>query len=262
MLTGASHGTTHGTTRALDAYTFQEILMRARYLLVVPALLTLTGCVVEVGHIGSAVQYSSESVEMDDSEVVRVELKMGAGDLRITDGGAKLMRGDFAYSVPSWKPQVRYNRSGKQGSLTIEQPVSHHARLGNTKYNWDLQLNKKAPVDLALHFGAGQARLDLGSLQLRGVEVDMGVGQLDMDLRGAPKHSYDVSIHGGIGEATVRVSADAGIYAQAHGGIGEIKVRGLRREDGHWVSPSYDSAANKVRIEIQGGIGQVNVIAD
>jgi predicted membrane protein len=117
-------------------------------------------------------------------------------------------------------------------------------------------------VDLAFHFGAGQARLDLGSLELRGVEVDMGVGQLDMDLRGAPKHSYDVSIHGGIGEATVRVSADAGIYAQAHGGIGEIKVRGLRQEDGHWVSPSYDSAANKVRIEIQGGIGQVNVIAD
>src|SRR5664279_487043 len=175
--------------------------MKARYLLV-PALLALTGCVIDVGRNGSAVQYSSESVEMDDSEVVRVDLKMGAGDLRITDGGAKLMRGDFAYSVPSWKPQVRYNRSGKHASLTIEQPDTHHTRLGNTKYNWDLQLNKKAPVELALHFGAGQARLDLGSLDLRGVELDMGVGQLDMDLRGAPKHSYNVAIHGGIGEAT------------------------------------------------------------
>ena len=236
--------------------------MRARSLLVVPALLTLTGCVVDVGHNASAVQYSSESVEMDDSEVVRVELKMGAGDLRITDGGAKLMRGDFAYSVPSWKPQVRYSRSGKQGSLTIEQPVSHHARLGNTKYNWDLQLNKKAPVELTLHFGAGQARLDLGSLDLRGVELDMGVGQLDMDLRGAPKHSYNVNIHGGIGEATVRVSAEAGVYAEAHGGIGSISVRGLQQEEGHWVSPTYESAANKIHIEIQGGIGHVNVIAD
>jgi predicted membrane protein len=172
------------------------------------------------------------------------------------------MRADFAYDVPSWKPEVRYSRSGKQASLTIEQPGQNHTRFGNTKYSWDLQLNKKVPVDLALHFGAGQARLDLGSLDLRGVEVHMGVGQLDVDLRGAPKHSYNVSINGGIGEATVRLSADAGIYAEAHGGIGAIKVRGLRQEDGHWVSPSYDGAANKIRIEIQGGIGQVNVIAD
>src|ERR1039457_4107363 len=266
MLTGAPYGTalrtTHGTTRALGAYTLQENLMRARYLLVGPALLALTGCVVDVGHNESALQYSSESVEMDDSEVVRVELKIGAGDLRITDGGAKLMRGDFAYDVASWKPEVRYHRAGKQGSLTIEQPDTHHTRFGNTKYRWDLQLNKKVPVDLALHFGAGQARLDLGSLDLRGVELEMGVGQMDVDLRGAPKHSYNVGIHGGIGQATVRLLADTPVYVEAHGGIGSIQVRGLQEENGHWVSPSYDSAQNKIHILIQGGIGEVKVIAD
>ena len=236
--------------------------MKARYLLLVPALLALNGCVIEGSH-GGPVQYSSENVEMDDSESVRVEMRMGAGDLRVTDGAAKLVRADFAYSVPSWKPEVKYSRSGKQSTVIIEQPGKNHTTtLGNMKYSWDVQLNKKVPVDLALHFGAGQARLDLGSLQLRGVEVDMGVGQLDLDLRGAPKHSYNVAIHGGIGEATVRVPADAGIYAEAHGGIGSIKVRGLQQEDGHWVSPTYDRAENKIRIEIQGGIGQINVIAD
>ena len=235
--------------------------MKSSYLLLGPALLALTGCVIEGSHNGP-VQYSSESVEMDDSEGMRVDLRMGAGDLRVTDGSAKMMRADFAYSVPSWKPEVRYSRQGKQASLTIEQPGKNHTTLGNTKYSWDLQLSKKVPVDLALHFGAGQARLDLGSLHLRGVELEMGVGQLDVDLRGRPKHGYNVNIHGGIGEATVRVSADAGIYAEAHGGIGSIKVRGLQQEDGHWVSPTYDRAENKIRIEIQGGIGQINVIAD
>jgi hypothetical protein len=235
--------------------------MKARYLLLMPALLAPTGCVIESRHAGP-VQYSSESVEMDDSEVVRVDLRMGAGDLRVTDGGTKLMRADFAYSIPSWKPEVRYSRSGKQAALTIEQPGRNHTSVGNTKYSWDLQLNRKVPVDLALHFGAGQARLDLGSLDLRGVELDMGVGQLDVDLRGVPRHSYNVAIHGGIGEATVHLSADAGVYAEAHGGIGSIQVRGLQREDGHWVSPSYDRAENRIRLEIQGGIGQINVIAD
>lgn len=235
--------------------------MNATYLLV-PALLTFTGCVIETNRAGP-VQYSSESVELDDAELVHVSLRMGAGDMRITDGGAKLARADFAYSVRSWKPEVRYRRNGKEASLTLEQPGNNHTTVvGNRKYSWDLQLNRKVPVDLALHFGAGEARLDLGSLALRGVQVDMGVGKLDMDLRGTPKHSYDVNISGGIGEATVRVSADAAIYAEAHGGIGGIKIRGLRQEDGHWISPSWDRAENKIRIGIQGGIGQVNVIAD
>jgi len=235
--------------------------MKARYLLLAPALLALTGCVIDTRRAGP-VQYSSESVEMDDSEVVRVDLKMGAGDLRITDGAPKLMRADFAYDVPSWKPEVRYSRSGKQASLTIEQPDKNHTRLGNSKYRWDLQLNKKVPVDLTLHFGAGQARLDLGSLDLRGVELEMGVGQMDVDLRGAPKHSYNVGIHGGIGQATVRLLADTPVYVEAHGGIGSIQVRGLQQEDGHWVSPSFDRAENKIRIQIHGGIGEIKVVAD
>ncbi len=149
---------------------------------------------------------------------------------------------------------MRYSRSGSQGTLTIEQPGKNHTTtIGNTKYRWDLQLNKKVPVDLSLHFGAGQARLDLASLDLRGVSVDMGVGQLDMDLRSMPKHSYTVAIHGGIGQATVRLPADAGIYAEAHGGIGSISVRGLHHEDGHWESPvlrprrEQDPAADRWR---------------
>jgi hypothetical protein len=235
--------------------------MRARCLMLAPALVALSGCVID-GHRQGPIQYSSESVEMDDSELVRVNLRMGAGDLRIADGAMKLVRADFAYSVPSWKPEVRYHRSGKQGSLTIEQPGKNHGSIGHMKYSWDLQLNRKMPVDLDLNFGAGEARLDLGSLDVRGVQVGMGVGKLEMDLRGVPKHGYNVAINGGIGEATVRLSSDAGIYVDAHGGIGSIKVRGLQREDGHWVSPTYESAANKIRIDVQGGIGQINVIAD
>ena len=234
--------------------------MKSSYLLV-PALLSLTGCVID-GHHGGPTQYSSENVELDDSELVRLDLNMGAGDLRITDGAAKLVRADFAYSVPSWKPEIRYTRSGKQGVLRISQPGKNHATFGNTKYSWDLQLNKKVPFNLDLNFGAGQAKLDLSSIDLRGLELNMGVGKLDVDLRGTPKQSYNVSIHGGVGEATVRVSADSAVWAEAPGGIGGINVRGLQHEDGHWVSSSYDREGNKIRIDVQGGIGQVNIIAD
>jgi len=145
------------------------------------AALALTGCVVDASHSGP-LQYASENVELDNSEEVRIDLRMGAGDLRVSDGAQKLVRADFSYNVPSWKPEVRYSRDGKRGTLKIEQPGRNHSNFGNVRYRWDLQLSNKVPLDVAVHFGAGQARLDLGSLLLRGVEVNMGVGQLDLDL--------------------------------------------------------------------------------
>jgi hypothetical protein len=234
--------------------------MNASCLLLIPGALLLTSCVVD--KVTGPVQYDSKTIEAGGAESAHVALHMGAGDLRITDGAQQLARADFSYNVPAWKPEVRYTTSGSRGNLIIEQPKSSGAHIGNTRYNWEVQLSNKIPLELEINFGAGKARLDLGSLQLRGVEVHMGVGQLELDLRGPVKHSYNVTIHGGVGEATVRVPADAGVYAEAHGGIGSINVRGLHERGGHWETESYARAENKIRIEAHGGIGEIKIIAD
>jgi len=234
--------------------------MTAQYL-VLPALIGLGACVVRSEH-GGPTEYSSRTIEAEPLESLNVELHMGAGELKVTDGGQKLLRGDFAYNIPSWKPEVQYNRTEGKGNLVIKQPGINHTYIGSNKYRWDLQLSNKVPLDLTVHFGAGEARLDLGSLQLRGVEVHMGVGQLDMDLRGAVTHSYNVTIHGGVGQATVRLPAEVGIYAEAHGGIGSINVHGLQKRGDSWTSESWDKAQNRVRVEVHGGIGEIRLIAD
>jgi uncharacterized protein DUF2154 len=233
--------------------------MTAQYLLL-PALLGLSACVIH--DRTGPLEYSTQTIDLDSSELVHVSLHMGAGELRVSDGPQKLLRADFSYNIPEWKPELKYNSIAGKGNLTIRQPEGNHTLIGNTKYRWDIQLNNKVPLDLDVHFGAGQARLDLGSLQLRGVDVNMGVGQLDMDLRGAVKHSYNVTIHGGVGQATVRLPVDAGIYAEAHGGIGSISVRGLRDRGGHWTSDSWEKSENRIKVEVHGGIGEIKLIAD
>jgi len=234
--------------------------MSFRYLVVLASAALLVGCGVE--QTAGPVQYDSKSIDAQGAEAVHVALKMGAGELRVNDGATAFARADFAFNVPSWKPVVSYTKSGDRGNLTIEQPKSGNARFGNTKYTWELQLNNKIPLDLEVHFGAGQARLDLGSLDLRGVEVHMGVGQVDLDLRGKLKHSYNVTLNGGVGQATVRLPSDAGVYAEASGGIGTIKVSGLQKRGDHWESESYETAANRMRIQAHGGIGEIRIVAD
>src|SRR5438105_12565488 len=143
--------------------------MSSRCVLLLSSALLLTSCVVD--HPAGPVQYDSRTIEAGGAESAHVALHMGAGDLRITDGAQQLARADFSYNVPAWKPEVRYTTSGNRGNLIIQQPEHSGTHIGNTRYNWEVQLSNKIPLELEIHFGAGKARLDLGSLQLRGVEV-------------------------------------------------------------------------------------------
>ena len=227
---------------------------------VLPATLFLCGCVVEAT---GPTQHDSRSIDLDASERVTVELNMGAGNLRVDGSGTqKLAHADFTYNVSSWKPYVRYHSGAGHGTLTIEQPSGPHGHIGASKYEWDLQLNRDVPMDMRVHFGAGDANLNIGSLALRSVEVDMGVGKLNMDLRGNPKRNYDVSIRGGVGEAVVHVPREVGLYGEAQGGIGEIQTSGLRREGGRFFNSAYEHSKVTIHLDIRGGIGSIRVISD
>jgi hypothetical protein len=208
------------------------------------------------------VQHDFRSIELDAAETVRVQLRMGAGRLRVGAGSSKLARVDFTYNVPSWKPAVRYQVTAGRGDLTIEQPKTGHTRFGNTKYEWDVSLNRDVPIDLNVNFGAGDAELDVGELTLKGVDIEMGVGKLQLDLRGSPKRNFDVRIRGGVGEATVRLPRDVGVTAEAHGGIGQIETSGLRRDGNRYFNDAYRDAKTRIHLDIRGGVGAIRLIAD
>jgi predicted membrane protein len=94
------------------------------------------------------------------------------------------------------------------------------------------------------------------------VNVEIGVGELKMDLRGAPKNDYAVSIRGGVGEATIYLPEAVGIEADVEGGIGGIHAPGLEKRDGRYVNDAYGRAKNTVRLDIRGGIGAINLLAN
>jgi hypothetical protein len=228
-------------------------------LIIAPLACLLAGCTISVNT--GPTRTERISVERDNAELVRASFNMSAGRLRIQGGASKLLEGDAVYNVEAWKPVVKYVSVAGHGTLTVDQP-GHTAHAGKSDYEWNLRLPNDVPLDLAVQCGAGDASLKLGELRLRDVEVHLGAGRLDMDLRGAPERSYDVRVQGGVGEATVRLPHDVGIYAKANGGIGEIRTPGLKREGDHYINDAYNTSKASIRLEIEGGIGKINLIAD
>jgi hypothetical protein len=205
-------------------------------------------------------QRESKSIQAQNARTVRADFKMGAGELNLTGGADALMEAEFSYNVADWKPKVSYDVGGEKGALTVKQGRGGGVRLGaDARNEWDIRLNDEVPTDLVVKMGAGESDLDLDTITLSGLDLQMGAGKTTVDLTGDYAQDFDASIKGGVGEATVLLPSEVGVRAKAEGGIGKIDAEGLKREGDSYVNDAYGDSDVTLRVDVQGGIGQINL---
>jgi len=184
------------------------------------------------------------------AETVDVEVSMAAGKLKLSGGAEALLEAETRYAPDSWRPEIRYDVTGFRGRLSVRHP-NHSGIAGRTVADWDLRLNQDTPLDVKVKLGAGELRLDLGSLTLRNLEVELGAGSLRLDLTGTPKKTMDVKVRGGVG-----------VEVEARGGIGEITASGLRKSGDLYRTAPAQRGKVAMRVSVHGGIGAIRLIAE
>jgi hypothetical protein len=219
----------------------------------------LSGCTTGDGYRLRATQTESRTVELGGAKSVQAELKMGAGDLKISGGSASLMNATFKYNVPEWKPEVSYTVEGADGRLEVAQPGHTHTSTGGVKYSWDLHLSNNVPMELSVEMGAGNSELNLSGISLTSLTLQVGAGNADVDLTGDWKHNLTVSIQGGVGQASIQLPQEVGVRANVRGGIGSISAPGFKKDGDSYVNDAYGKSPVSIDLNVQGGIGQVNL---
>lgn len=229
-------------------------------LLIVAVLLACAGC---VRIHGTRDQPLTETrvVERQGAETVRAEITMGAGRLEIRGGAKALMEADFRFAPESWRPEVDYSVSGFRGRLAVRHP-RQTVTMGPSVAEWKLRLNEDTQLDMHVRMGAGESRLDLGSLTLRNLEMEFGAGSLKLDLTGKPKKTMDIRIRGGVGEAEIRLPREAGVEVEAQGGIGEITARGMHKHGNIYRNDEAESGGVAMRVDVKGGVGAIRLIVE
>jgi hypothetical protein len=229
-------------------------------------LVGTAGCSINVGDgpvaTAGELRHETRSVARSvavKAEQVAVAIHMGAGELSVEGGAKELLDAEFDYNVPEWKPDVRYE-GGFRGNLVIRQGRGT-VTWGDVRNRWRLKLAGDIPMDLSVHCGAGENRLDLSKVDLRKADVHLGAGRVEMDLRGTMKHDVTVDINGGVGEAEIRVPSDSNVIASAHGGIGKIDVTGMEKEGGEYVT-GKKLGKPTLRLNVKGGIGRIGIRAE
>lgn len=208
----------------------------------------------------SRISHTSEKVDAQGAESVRMDIEMPTGELTLSGGAPELLDADFTFREAEGQPRVSYDHSGKEGNLTISQTGKPH--FGGSENHWRLRVNNDVARDLRLEMGAGQGNLNLNGVHLTKLTVEIGAGEINADLTGDWKENVAVRIEGGVGSATIRLPSSVGVRVHAEGGIGSINVRGLHNRDGYYVNDAYGTSPVTMNVSVEGGVGEIQLIGN
>jgi predicted membrane protein len=104
--------------------------------------------------------------------------------------------------------------------------------------------------------------LKLRDINVTELELHMGAGQVELDLTGPRKSDLDVTVKGGAGWATIRLPKDVGVRVHAAGGIGSVTAEGLKKDGNDYSNDLYGKTPHKITLDVQGGIGEIELIQE
>ncbi len=211
---------------------------------------------------GPALTYETIDQPLESATLADVTIGFGTGALRlgVSPEGSSLIAGKVALS--QGERLVRdFHKSGDTAVFTLRsEGFALFPTIGrlNADKLWDLRLSPDVPLRLNISTGVGESTLDMERLKLTELDVHAGVGRVTLTL--PARGQMQATINGGIGDVVVRIPA--GVAARVHttAGLGNSQVTGnYQRQNGAYVSPGYDTAENRVDLQVKGGIGKITV---
>ena len=183
-----------------------------------------------------------------------VRIRFGAGEL----AGRAAAPGNLVDG--SFEGGVRH-RSDGPNRIELEQDTAYGLPWLDHGSHWDVGLTAEVPLDLRLDTGANRAVLDLRDLRLRSLELHTGASDTRVLL---PRAAGATSVRAESGAASLTLEVPAGVAARVRTrmalGSSEVDQSRFPRVADGYESPDYASAANRVDIDVSGGVGSVKVI--
>ncbi len=203
---------------------------------------------------------TSISQPIDGAARAEVEVEFGAGELLV----AGFDKNDLLFESTSlFAVEKSIQRSGDTVRVKLRRApgawlpstASLHAERA------ELFLSRKLPLVLRFNMGACRALIDLTENKIERVEVNTGAS--DITVRLPQVAGFTRAIAKG-GAASIRFEVPEGVAARivSKGGLSSMNIdekRFPKTADG-FLSIGYDSAANKVDLEIDTGVSGVSVV--
>jgi hypothetical protein len=214
--------------------------------------------------VGSPSAETEEAtISLEGAGRARVRIRHGAGRLHV-DGSAgpgELVAGTFGGGLDH-----RVRREGDRLDVEMRTPPHSFPFLMMPWWglrgglDWSLGLNSEIPLSLDLETGASDARLDLAGLRVTDLRLQTGASATRLTLPASAGHTR-AEIHSGAASVSIRVPEGVAARVRIKSGLAGITVDRSRfpRTGDTYQSADYDTAPNRVDLDVETGVGSVDV---
>ena len=222
-----------------------------------PAFLILLGIWVLVRPYLGAPALEKVAVSLDSASRGKVRLEYGAGMLEVSGGAAAgmLLEGECGGGA-----EIHSGRSGDVLDVRMESTPSGMFALDQRERRWKLHLAQDIPLELDIRAGAASNDLNLSNLLVNVLHLSCGASSTTLTLPANAGLTL-AEVEAGAASTSVRIPQGVAARIRFQGGLSSFGVDSARfpkQGDVH-ISPDFDSAANKVDLKIEAGVGSVDV---
>jgi hypothetical protein len=228
-----------------------------------PIVLILLGVWFLLGPVMSRRELKDEnlSIPLGDASEADIHIRHGAGRLEVN---ALPLSGDFLSGTFTGGVYEQHSQQGNTLRLRLQNPDNNFFGWppmgGPQGYHWTMSLAKNIPLKLDLKTGASEAELDLTELKVTELELDTGASSNQITL---PANAGYTHLRVQAGAASIKIRVPDGVDARIRyqGGLSGINIDTGRFpfQNNFYQSPGYDTAANRVEMDIQTGVGSVDI---
>ena len=122
-----------------------------------------------------------------------------------------------------------------------------------------LELDSLTLNSLRFEGGAGDIEVDLSGSTLRDLDIRLGAGDVSVDLSGNWQQDLSANMQGGVGRATVILPDDAGVRVEVNGGLGQVNAAGFDQDGNVYTNDAFGEPEVTLEIDIEGGVGEINL---
>jgi len=196
------------------------------------------------------------AVALEAGSDAAVRIRFGAG--RLTLGRAAA--GQLLDGTCHGGAEIRQHGPDR---LEIAQDFTYGFPWLDHDADWTIGVTGERPLDLRIDTGASQAALDLGDLLVRSLDLRAGASETRVRL---PRAAGATAVHAEAGAASLTFEVPDGVAARIRTrvalGSNQVDPTRFPRIGDVYQSTDYGSAANRVDIDVQGGVGAVRVVGD
>jgi len=195
----------------------------------------------------------------DDSTAVKTVLNISGGGTSFELQGPTDSLIEARVQKHSAKFSLETMKQDSVVSLNFKMKGKSNWNMGEGGNDVDFNLNTNPNWEINMNMGAGEVKFDLSQYKIRTFNFDGGAAALDIKF-GSLLPITDINVKTGVADVKLNIPEGSGCRIKTKTGLSSKDFTGFTKLDnGTYETPNYNTAVNKIFINLDGGLSNFEV---